>query len=319
MKDQKRIVEDFCTGFLLVIKIVFLSFLLLLTLPHLISLAFDFTSGKEIISDTVTSVVGTMDNPDEKALAIMTWERQYFYNPFSYYDVNSTLQKIGIYEINGEYKMFVRPAPVSWVINSRMANCEEYARIFVSLMNEEGIKSSLIKAPGEDHVWAEYTYEGYRIAVDPSQNYIIGGHKKEFEKRMNVKFSYVESIDFLGNKMDVSDEYIERGNLTITVTDEGLPVSNAQVIIENPSFMETRSERYKKPLPVILKTTESNGKVFFKLGFQKYNVKVRVNNLYLIDAVYQKNTTIENNNENLLSFNLEKDEKNNELFITRYI
>lgn len=67
-------------------------------------------------------------------------------------------------------------------------------------MNEAGIKSRLIIAPGEDHVWAEYMYDNHRIAVDPSQNIIIGNHKKDFEKNMNVKFSYVESVDLQDKK-----------------------------------------------------------------------------------------------------------------------
>jgi len=60
-------------------------------------------------------------------------------------------------------------------------------------------------------------HDDYRIAVDPSQNIIIGNHKKDFEKNMNVKFSYIEAIDSQNNIIDVSDEYIERGNLTIFI------------------------------------------------------------------------------------------------------
>ena len=136
---------------------------------------------------------------------------------------------------------------------------------------------------------------------------------------MNVKFSYVQSIDLDGNKIDVSEEYIERGNLTITVFDNGKPVTNAQVTILNPSFMINRSDRYKKPIPVISNSTGNDGKVFFKLGSQKYNVKVRIYQIYLIDSIYEKNITVDLGKQNMINFDLEKDEKNNELFITRYI
>lgn len=319
MINPKEVFQDISKRCLFSIRITFLLFLLFISLPPLISVLYDFTYGKEIINNTLTNIIGNTINSDEKSLAIMAWEHDYFYNPYSYYNVNSTLQKFGVYKINGNYTLFNRPAPVSWVIKSRLANCEEYARVFVTMMNEAGIKAILITAPGEDHVWAEYMYETHRIAVDPSQNYVIGAHKKEFEKMMNVRFSYIESIDSQGNRIDVSDEYFERGNLNIIVDKNGNPVDNAQVIIKNPSFMENRSDRYSKPIRIISKTTGSDGKVSFKLGYQKYNVEARVNHIYLLDSIYRKNITVEVDKENSIEFNLENDEKSTELFITRWI
>ncbi|HLB70587.1 MAG TPA: transglutaminase-like domain-containing protein [Candidatus Methanoperedens sp.] len=295
----------------------FLVFLLLLTLPFFISLIFDFTNGDEVLNDTLPNVVGNISNPDEKALAIMAWEREYFHNPYSLYDQNSTLQKFNIYKLNENYMLFVRGAPVSWIIHSRLANCEEYARVFVTMMNKSGIKANLVHASGEDHVWAEYFHDGYEIAVDPSQNIVIGSHKKQFEKDMNVKFSYVEAIDLHGNIIDVSDEYIERGNLTVFVLDNKQPVNNAQIKIKSPYLMKNRGGRYDKPLDVISKSTDTKGKVSLKLGFQDYIVEARINQIYLLDSIYQKNVTVDINKENVVYFNLENDEKNNELFITR--
>lgn len=317
--NPKELFQEISINFLFSFKIIFLLFLILLSVPPIFSVIFDFTNGKEIINNTLTNIIGNTTNPDEKALAIMVWERDYFYNPYSYYNINSTIQKFGVYKINGNHSLFIRPAPVSWIIYSRLANCEEYARVFVFLMNEAGIKANLILAQGEDHVWAEYKYKDYKIAVDPSQNIIIGSHKQDFEKKMNVKFSYVQSIDLQGNKIDVSDEYIDRGNLTIIVFDNGKPVTNVQVTILNPSFMINRSDRYNKPIPVLSKSTGNDGIVFFKLGSQKYNVKVRIDQIYLIDSIYQKNITVDLGKENVINFDLEKDEKNNEVFITRYI
>lgn len=291
---------------------------LLLLLPIIIPTIFDFVEGKDVLIEAMTNAKANNSNPDEIALSIMKWEQKYFYNPYSLHDRNSSLQKFGIYKINGDFKLFLRVAPVSWIIFSRLANCGEYANVFAVLMNEAGIKTNIIHAPGEDHVWAEYMYEDYKIAVDPSQNSVIGGQKKDFEKNMNVKFSYIEAIDLEGNKMDVSDEYIERGNLTIFVSDNKKPVSDAQVTILNPSFMINRSDRFDKPLPVLSKPTGNEGKASFKLGYQKYNVRVRINQIYLLDSVYEKNITVDLGNENVIRFSLENDEKTNELFITRY-
>lgn len=296
------------------ILLFFLALLLLLNLPLFISVIFDFTNGKEVVNVASGRVIGNISNPDEKALAIMAWERDYFQNPYSIYDQNSTLNKYNIYKINGDYKLFVRGAPVSWMIYSRLANCEEYAKVFVLMMNEAGVKSNLIQATGADHVWAEYMYDGYSIAVDPSQNIVIGNHKGEFEKNMNVKFPYIEAVDLDGIKMDVSDEYIKRGNLTILVFDNNQPVYEAQVIIKSPYLMKNRGGRYNKPSDVISNLTDYNGKTFFKLGSQEYIVEVGVKKLYLFNTIYQKNVTVEINKENLLNFNIDIDEKNINLY-----
>jgi len=81
--------------------------------------------------------------------------------------------------------------------------------------------------------------------------------------------------------------------------------------------MKNRGGRYNRPIDVLSKTTDTKGKVFFKLGSQEYIVQVRLNTLYLIDSVYQKNSTVELGKENSITFNLENDERSRELFITR--
>lgn len=290
---------------------------LLIFAPFIMVSVFDNTNGEKVLEDTIVNVTGNINTPDEKALAIMAWEIQYFDNPYSLFKKNSTLNKYWIYKIDGKYKLFIRPSPVSWIIHSKLANCGEYAIVFVTLMNEAGIDSRLIQAPAEDHMWAEYMYGNYRIAIDPSQNHVIGNNKKEFEKFMGVKFSYVEAIDSNGNRIDVSDEYIERSNLTVSVLNEGVPVSDVTVIIKNPFLVENRGDKYNKPLYVISKKTDENGNAYFKLGIHKYVIETRLNNLFLFDSVYRKNTTVEVNKENLLNFSLENDEYNIEFIKSR--
>jgi len=293
---------------LLITLILLLIISLITLLPTVVPVTFDLVYGDAIIDNTLTEIVGNTTNPDEIALLIMAWEHEYFDNPYSHYDANSTFQKFGLYRINGKPKLFVRGAPVSWIIYSKLANCEEYAKIFVTLMNKAGLESRFIHVTGEDHAWAEYMHDGYRIAVDPSTNYVIGGHKKEFEKRMNNKYSYIESIDLQGNKKDISDEYIERGNVTILVFDNGQPVSKAKVIIKSPYLMENKDDRYDQPRFVISKTTNNAGEVFFKLGYKKYMTEVRVKQMYLFEQVYRKNHTMDVGQENLINFNLEDEE-----------
>ena len=179
--NPKDVFQEILKNVIFSFRITLILLLLFFSIPPITSLIFDFTNGNEIINNTLTNIIGNTTDPDEKALAIMVWERDYFYNPYSYYNINSTIQKFGVFEIDGDYFLFTRPAPVSWIINSKLANCEEYARVFVTMMNEAGIKARLIIAPGEDHVWAEYIHGTHKIAVDPSQNIIIVPIKKNLK------------------------------------------------------------------------------------------------------------------------------------------
>jgi hypothetical protein len=293
---------------LLITLILLLIICFIIILLIVVPLTFDLIYGDVIIDTALTEIIGNASNPDEIALSMMAWEHEYFDNPYSHYDANSTFQKFGLYRINGKTKLFVRGAPISWIIYSKLANCGEYAKIFVILMNEAGVESRFVHVLGEDHAWAEYMHDGYRIAVDPSTNYVIGVHKMDFEKRMNNKFSYIESIDLQSNKKDVSDEYIERGNVTFLVFDDGQPISKAKVIIKSPYLMENKDSRYDKPIFVISKTTNNDGEAFFELGYKKYMTEVRVKQMYLFEQVYEKNFTIDVGQDNVVNFNLEDEE-----------
>lgn len=272
----------------------------------LIPFGFDFVYGEKVIDQTLAQIVGNATNPDEIALSIMAWELEYFDNPYSNYDGNSTLQKFRIYSIDGNYKWFMRPAPASWIIHSRLANCGEYAIVFATLMDKTGIETNVIRTEGGDHMWAEYMHDGYRIAVDPSVNYVIGMHKKDFENRMGVKFSYVESSDLQGKVIDVSDEYIDRENVTISVFKNGKPVDNAQIIIKSPYLMENKGGKYNKPAHISSKRSDEDGEITLRLGNTNYISEVKVKRMYIVEYTYNKNFTVNGSQESVI-FNLENE------------
>jgi len=259
---------------------------------------FDTFYGDKIITQTLNNVTGNLTDPDQIALSIMAWEKEYFYNPYALFDPNSTFQKFGVYEINGTHKKFYRNAPVSWIIYSRLANCEEYAKTFVYLMNKEGVEARIVSAPAEDHTWAEYYFNGYKIVVDPSANKVISD-KKEFAKGKN--WSYIESVNIFNNsdKKDVSEEYFERGKLTVRVTNQNKPVNRANVIVKSLYLAEINPNMYKKPKVVFTNTTNKDGKAVFYLGEKQYVVKIE----YCFKA-YSKNVTVVPNKEVDLNFNL---------------
>lgn len=274
---------------------------ILLSIPYI----FDFFYGEDIVNKTLNNVVGNLTDLDKIGLAIMEWESKYFYNPYSLWNPNSTLQRYRIYEVNGTYMWFVRDAPVSWIIFSRLANCGEYAKVFVYLMRKKGINARLVHAPGEDHAWAEYYSDGYKIVVDPSTNKVIS-NKRNFAKGKN--WSYIESVDIfnISDKKDISNEYIDRGILIVKVFDNQNLVKGINVVVKSPYLMKINPKRYKKPKIVLIKNTNKTGEAVFKLGEKEYMIEIK--KTYLIfDIIYSKNVTVMIDKRTSLVFNLDKD------------
>ncbi|MBU5687908.1 MAG: transglutaminase domain-containing protein [Candidatus Aenigmarchaeota archaeon] len=304
MKVKKEIKKNLLPSILGLLFGIILLPLLLITYQT-VSYIFDIVYGEKIVNQILNNITSNLSDIDKISLSIMNWEKEYFYNPYSLWNRNYTLQKYGIYKINGSYRCFVRGSPVSWIIFSKLANCEEYAKVFVYLMNKKGIKSRLVHAPGEDHAWAEYYSEDYKIVVDPSENKTILDKKKFAEGR---NWSYIESVDIfnISNINDVSDEYIERGILNIRVMSGNKSVEGVNVIIKSPYLMKVYPERYKKSKIVLINKTNKDGKVFFKLGEKEYIVEVR-KSYFIFDIIFSKNVSVISNKEINCSFNLDKD------------
>jgi len=282
--------------------ILILLYLLLFVLPT-VPYTYDLIFGDKIVEDKLKNITVGTANPDQIALAVMDWEEKYFLNPYSHYNPNSTLQKYGFYKINNSYKWFKRNSPVSWVIKSKLANCEEYARVFVYLMNKSGIKSRLIHAPGEDHSWAEYYNNDFKIVVDPSSNEVIENTKKWATGR---NWSYIKSVNIFdkSDKKEVTKEYVETGFLNVAVFEDEEPIENARIIIKNPDLSEGSSERYKSPKLVLAKKTNGKGNVRFTLGENKYIVEYKEDHL-IYSLLYSKNVTVTPKNNKSLYFNLD--------------
>ena len=289
----KRVLFDTAIGLILLA--------ILLSIPYI----FDFFYGEDIVNKTLNNVVGNLTDPDKIGLAIMEWESKYFYNPYSLWNPNSTLQRYGIYEVNGTYMWFVRDAPVSWIIFSRLANCGEYAKVFVYLMRKKGINARLVHVPGEDHAWAEYYSDGYKIVVDPSTNKVIS-NKRNFAKGKN--WSYIDSVDIfnISDKKDVSNEYIDRGILIVKVFDNQNLVKGINVVVKSSHLMKINPKRFKKPKIVLIKNTNKTGEAVFKLGEKEYMIEIK--KTYLVfDIIYSKNVIVMIDKRTSLVFNLDKD------------
>lgn len=253
--------------------------LILITIPQ----AYKFIWGDKITSEVFTQLGPNTTDPNELALRIYSWEQRNFVNPYFIQSedlpfAEKVLAGYGFYyNKQGELHLFRPfnsfPVPPQWVLHSKLANCEEYAKVFVYLMSQEGVKARIVRAPGEDHTWTEYYIGKYKVIFDPSNpdNPVII-NPRSFGQAKN--FSYVEAYDLFNpeNREDVSDEYIRRGNLVVQVLNDGRPVSGAEVEVQSTYLMERFPKRYKEPKRVLSDLTSKNGTVQFRLGPKEYKV-----------------------------------------------
>lgn len=290
------------------LKVIFISFYLLFFIFILIlaSLAtisilwppvYSFFNGDKITQEVMSQIGYNITDPNELALRIHKWEHQNFYSP---YPQNEKIKKLPFGERllaifgfwrnkEGKIRVFRSfslvgqgSVPPQWVLYSKLANCGEYAKTFVYLMNKYDIKARIVQAPGEDHTWAEYYVGKYKIIFDPSnpENPIIV-NPQVFGKMKN--FSYVEAYE-LNNpekREDVSDEYIKRGTLIVRVFRNGKPVSGAQIEIKSTYLMMKHPNIYNTPKLVTSNTTNENGVAGFKLGEKEYVITSRKCALFL--------------------------------------
>lgn len=302
---------------LLIIILIAVSIFINVLIPYskvLYVHAYDTLYGDKIIEDTLSEIIQNETNPDKIALLIMDWEHNYFLNPYSNYNPDSKLNSLGIYNIDG-YHLFVRRAPVSWIIHSQLANCEEYAKVFVTLMNEAGYEARFVHSSAGDHCWAEYMHDNYRIAVDPSCNNVIGTHKKEFEKRMNTSFCYIEVVDIEQNKFDVTDEYINTTNLSVSLLKDDIPLDNSKISIYNSYMMDNKRGRYKTPIFIVSKSTDNNGNAFFSLGSNcNYTIRIEDTKFFLFNTVYEQNIVLYQNATNTENIDLSELTPKNDFF-----
>lgn len=239
--------------------------------------------GHAITKEVMSQIGMNTTNPNELALRIYSWEQQKFTNLYfvRLKDMSWSEKILAIhgiyYDKQGKPHLF-RPfrrfqVPPQWVLHTKLANCGEYAEVFVYLMNEAGFKARIVRAPGEDHSWAEYYVGNYKIIFDPSnpKNPVIV-NPKQFGKLKN--FSYVEAYDLTNpnHREDVSDEYIERGTLVVEVVKANEPVPGATVEVLSTYLMERFPERYDKPRRVVFNETGKNGTAQFKLGPKEYEI-----------------------------------------------
>jgi|GEM_PF-3201929 len=275
------------------------------------TIAFDSLYGETVVNQTLQNISAQANYKTNPAQAVMDWEQHHFKNPYGEnkpadaWTFESITQLFSIVKINGSYQLFVRDATPSWKIQAGLANCGEYSQIFIYLMNKSGIKARAVTVPGEDHAWAEYYNGSKKTVVETSAGYIIN-NTTQFAQGRNWSYLISQDIFNTSDTIDVSDEYISRGNLSVRVFDDGRPAKDIQVTVLSPFLMHADPSRYKVPIAVLSNSTNVTGVAKFELGPKTYIVQVKKSFLFL-NLVFSKNATINIGQDNLVEFDLGKD------------
>jgi len=290
---------------LVIFTILAVYSLLLIVIPA----SFDAVFGDAVMKETAYTI-HTNYSAVEFPLAVLGWEQAYFLNPYTENKIpepgslDAWARTFSFVKINGSYHIFIRDAPVSWKIKYRLANCGEYAQIFAYIMNKIGYRARVVTAPAEDHMWAEYYNGSQKIVVETSGDFIINS-TKDFANGRN--WSYIVSLNpsNVSDSVDVSDEYIERANLTVKVYDSENN-SDIQITVLSPYLMQADPSRYSVPNAVLSNSTDQDGIARFKLGPKAYIIQAR-KSFWIASLLLSKNVTVFLGKENELVFDFNKD------------
>jgi len=200
--------------------------------------------------------------------------------------------------------IFIRKNPVSWswAYVTKMGNCVEHAAVFATLLKLAGFEARVVRASGEDHVWTEVKMDGKWIRVDASvpPDSPWYGNESYYEEAWKFKISAVITED--GD--EVTEKYTDTGTLTVHVTDAGKPVEGIKVCVYSWNPVERRPDKYKVPLFVMEKPTNSTGTAVFMLGGNNYTIKLFRDYFIFRIPVNETNITVKENVNNELNIDI---------------
>ena len=237
------------------------------------------TFGSGVVSNTASEIRG--DTTTEIAVNIASWEHKNFKSPYFTDKYDSWYNEyLNIYFVDGIPRLPLLFGPSSWQISNRLANCGGYSQVFDSLAEEKSVDSSIVSAPGEDHVWNSYINDkGNRVVIDTSGSGIIE-NKTRFAERKG--FTYIVRTSESQKKV-VTDQYVETYNMTVDIE----KIDEVEIYSR---YLKRNYDRYDN----IHKIVESREDRITKLGSGSLTVKLK-NNFGPMERVYSKNIYLKEN------------------------
>jgi hypothetical protein len=147
--------------------------------------------------------------------------------------------------------------------------CGEMAMSASTFLNELGLNARVVNLPGEDHEFFEVNMNGTWMIVDPGyyQSQIVTREQRASDRVKEMgAISYV--IAYVNSSfIELTQEYVPTDTIIIRVTNNGEPLTNAQVYLEH-TFL---GGQWRLPDATHVFYTGINGTVTLHLGSMSYN------------------------------------------------
>lgn len=253
---------------------------------------FDLTRGDQYEQKVLEEINVKNGKPHEVASGILSWEQQSLTPMYMRYEKDSIYNSLGIFKMNNSWTYFHRGAlaPHNYLLKQGLANCGEYARIFVNLMNESGHEATLLRAPADDHVYALYEVRNNSVVVNPSSGKVVDG--KKFADRKN--FSKIVAVGSEGAEREVTSQYVDLHNVTLRVKsgDENqryeASVASLTAIRQYPNKYNSGEEFVEKSFTGRFSS--------FNLSESLYRIKLEKKGL-ILSEYYSKTVSVEDSSE----------------------
>ncbi len=164
-----------------------------------------------------------------------------------------------------------------------VGGCEEMAHATKRFLDYLDINSHVASFPGEDHAFVEVRLDNTWLVLDPGYRLNLITREERGQKRLEEigGLSYVVAyID--QDTVEITQKYVPTDKIVIKITDNGMPVANAKIVLSHMFMGKTES------LPALY--SDSDGVVELNLGPMSYNSRVEPVEPYYWIIVNEENT-----------------------------
>jgi len=314
---------------------VSLLLLFLIILSPLISngLNYAIKDNSKELHNLVNNLTKDTHNDTEKTLSLLSWfdrgvgKQENMANVYYRIDKSKQSDNDVLLRVGGDFIYIFSKYPnfctrfhsddPNLIFASRCGACGEFSSLFNTMGNYAGLEIRRAVCLGEDHLWNEVKINGKWIVVDStavnlsnstgfnlSTNFMeekikgdLRGNNIKVDEG-NVSYVYAIYPNAPNNKVDITERYTNRTNITVLTVDKNhQPIDNVTIEVYSNNRL---IQRYTG----LTNKTNNEGIYTFTIGGGNYTFKASINNLYgentssFIEKEPSHNITIELNNRN---------------------
>ncbi len=166
---------------------------------------------KDKLKEFSNNYTQNIPSTEDKATALLRWEYANYKGVYTY----GQLPFIPFIRYKGSnFKICQRTDKdndPSWIFFSKCGACGESAMLYAELVSAIGLKSRVIKNPGEDHSWDEVLINNTWIVMDPSWN-ATNVPRSYYGEAKNLSYVFYEEN---GRITDITREYTNKTGVLI--------------------------------------------------------------------------------------------------------